>query len=307
MDKRIYAVDVGGTSIKYGVFNQAGALIKDWSVTTDVGAGHEAILEGIAEVIKEDAQDLAHVFGVGLGFPGTVHDGIVIKAANLNWEQVDVKATLLKHLNNQVLIAVENDANLAALGEYTKNTVKSNALVMFTLGTGIGGGIVLDGKLWRGCHGLAAEVGHLDIGMFDFVCGCGKTSCFETVASATGIKRLATMYIDHKRFNTSIETVYSAKQIFDAAKTGDKLALHVIDKAALAIAKASRMMALVLNPETILIGGGVSEAGVFLIERIESHYHDLNTGIKIPLTFQAALLGNKAGLYGCFEVVKQNG
>ncbi len=307
MRKRIYSVDVGGTSIKYGVFDSKKKLLKAWSVPTDVAIGSEAILEAIATEIKNDCEDVSQLFGVGLGFPGTVNEGIVIKAPNLNWEMVDVKAALTRLLGEKVVIAVENDANLAALGEYRSSSIDSDAMVLFTLGTGIGGGIVLNGKLWRGHNGLAAEIGHLDIGMFDFVCGCGETSCFETVASATGIKRLATMYIDNKRFNTSIETVYSAKQIFDAAKTGDKLALHVVDKAALAIAKATRMIALVLNPDTVLIGGGVSEAGSFLIERIEENYQALNRGIQIPVSFQTASLGNQAGLYGGYEAVKDYG
>ena len=294
--KHVYAVDIGGSSIKYGLFDEAGTLIRRWKEKITAQDGPEAVMKAVAATIQ--AQDEAPN-AVSVGVPGPVDDDRLVFAPNLGWRDVDVIGWLRASLGDGVRYRLENDANLAALGEALHVTTRGT-VVFFALGTGIGGGIVSSGKILRGYHGMAGEFGHLHVSSLELPCGCGLSGHLETVASARGIKQLARHFIKNGDVRTSLTRIISAKQVMDAAHKGDALALKVIDEAALALAKAVRMVALVIDPDAVVFGGGVADAGAFFIDQIRAHYEVLNRGIVVPISFVQAKHGQNAQLYGAY-------
>ncbi len=296
--KYIYAVDIGGSSIKYGLFDETGTLMRRWKETIKDKTVPSVVMKAIASTIR--AQDeVPHAVSVGV--PGPVAEDRLVFAPNLGWRDVDVIGWLRAELGNSIVYALENDANLAALGE-SLHVTSTGTVVFFALGTGIGGGIVQAGRIVRGHHGVAGEFGHMDVGMYDFTCGCGQKGHLETIASATGLKNVARRLRDQK-FPTTLTRIQSSKQIVEAAKRGDTLSTKAVDEAAKALAKAVRMVALTLNPDAVVFGGGVAEAGPFLLERVRAHYAALNTGIVAPISFVQAKHGQNAQLHGAYARV----
>ena len=249
---------------------------------------------------KEDVQ------GIGLGVPGPVgSDGTVYKCVNLGWDIFNVETELYKKTG--LLVKAGNDANVAALGEMWQGGGKGHEdVVMITLGTGVGGGIIIGGRIVAGHHGAGGEIGHILMREDETqTCGCGKKGHLEQYASATGIVRMAQEKLSGETRATKLNEIrpLTAKDIFDAAKEGDTVALELTDQLCGILATAMSSISCVADPEIFVVGGGVSKAGAFLIEGIKKHFVEkafhASEGTEIAL----ATLGNDAGMYGCVRLL----
>ena len=310
MGKLCFGVDLGGTTVKMGMFTTEGALLSDWEIVTRKEDNGSHILDDIAQSIKEkmesESVDPADVVGVGIGVPGPVTpNGVVKGCVNLGWGDVAVEETFKDKTGFNVKAG--NDANVAALGELWQGGGKGyDSLVMMTLGTGVGGGIVLDGKIVAGSHGAAGEIGHMGV-VYDETeyCNCGKKGCLEQVASATGIVKETKKLLAAEDMESSLRSIenLTAKDVFDEAKKGDALALMAVDKLSEYIGIALAHLACVVDPDAFIIGGGVSKAGDFLIENIQKKYVEkaFTQCKKTPI--KLATLGNSAGIYGAAKMV----
>lgn len=308
MRKYIIGVDVGGTSVKIGKFNRAGDLLDKFSVKTDLSNHGANILKDIIQAIKENiATD--EIIGIGLGVPGPVKNNVVIHCVNLGWGRKDLEKEVHSLINDEnIIIQAGNDANVAAAGEMFKGIAKGyKNVVMFTLGTGVGGGIILDGKVVEGVNGSGGELGHVIVDQrHNFACNCGKKGCLETVASATGIVNLAKTRLAHSKVWSPLRKYedFSAKKVFDCAKEDDAIGKQTIDEAMRYLALAMANVSLTLDPEIIVIGGGVSNAGEIILEYVNKYYYDyVNPFIK-KANIAMASLGNDAGIYGCAYLIK---
>jgi len=310
MKKYIVGIDIGGTSCKIGLFNLSGTLLKKWDIHTNKEENGKYILNDIYDSIHHQIPDLNEIYGYGFGVPGPVVKSIVVRCVNLGWKEYDL-VSIFSNLTNNNNVQVQNDANVAALGETIFGAgigFKNSAMI--TLGTGIGGGIVIDGKIVDGAHGAAGELGHLSVIKGNgHLCNCGKHGCLETVASATGIKNLFND-LDQKSNVDSLLTDrehISAKMIIEAAKKGDLLALEVVESFTYYVGYACSILSITSNPAIIIIGGGVSRAGSFIIDKIDKYFREF---IFIPVKdtkIVLAKLGNEAGIYGAASLVKYNG
>lgn len=310
MGKLCFGVDLGGTTVKMGVFTVEGSLLSDWEIPTRKEEDGKYILDDIAESIKEriekDAINVEDVVGVGIGVPGPVTStGIVKGCVNLGWGDVPVEEILKDKTGFPAKAG--NDANVAALGELWQGGGKGfDNLVMVTLGTGVGGGIVLDGKIVTGSHGAAGELGHMPV-VYDEteVCGCGKKGCLEQVASATGIVKETKKILINSSADSTLRSIenFTAKDVFDAAKAGDEVALQSVDKLGEYLGIAFSHIACVVDPDVFIIGGGVSKAGDFLVNAINKFYVEkaFHQCRKTPI--KLATLGNSAGIYGAAKLV----
>jgi len=306
MSKYVVGVDIGGTTVKLGYFSAEGELLEKWEITTRTDDGGAYILGDIADSVKAKMAErgiaLSDVIGVGMGVPGPVKDdGTVIKCVNLGWGVFNA-AEELSGLLDGVKVKVGNDANMAALGEMWMGGGKGHQnIVMVTLGTGVGGGIILNGKMLAGVNGAGGEIGHMtmDINETD-VCNCGKRGCLEQYASATGIVRLANKALnDSDRPSKLREVQYiSAKEIFDAAKSGDELAMEQVEALGKKLGLAAAQIACVVDPEVFVIGGGVSKAGQIILDVAEKYFKQYAFHACRSTTFELAELGNDAGIYG---------
>lgn len=305
MAKYVFGVDIGGTTVKIGLFSTEGELLDKWEITTRTDDGGAYILSDIAasidnkltekEITKEDVK------GVGMGVPGPVkEDGTVIKCVNLGWGIFNA-ANELSELTG-LPVKVGNDANMAALGEYWQGGGKEyDNVVMVTLGTGVGGGIILNGKMLAGVNGAGGEIGHMTIDLNEQdACNCGKKGCLEQYASATGIVRLANRALQATDKPSRLREVkyISAKEIFDAAKNGDDLALDLIEEHGRRLGYALANVACVVDPEVFVIGGGVSKAGDILITTTKKFFQEYAFHACRNTEFKLATLGNDAGMYG---------
>lgn len=298
MKKYAFGVDVGGTTCKIGFFETTGVLLDKWEIPTNTANAGEAILSDVAHAInnKLAASSIAKedVQGVGVGVPGAVTDYSVVHGCeNLGWETVEV-ARELEQLTG-LPIKVENDANMAVLGEMWKGgAAGSKNVLLATLGTGVGAGIISNGHIVTGFEGGAGEIGHMVVDYNETEqCSCGKYGCLEQYASATGIVRLA------KRRGMQ----GTAKDIFDAAKAGDAEALAVVDEVCKILGIALANVACALNPEVIVIGGGVSKAGDILIQHVEKHFKKYVFYACKNVRFALVTLGNDAGIWGCARLL----
>lgn len=306
MKRYIYGIDIGGTSIKFGLFDLDFKLIDKWETPTDKTDAGVHIIDDIVTAIETRTPKLDEVLGYGFGVPGPVVKHYIPVCVNLGWKDVDLPGLLKERLQNDNIF-VGNDANVACLGEAFIGAGHGRKNVaMITLGTGVGTGIVVDGHILEGHNGSAGEIGHLSVAHdYPIVCNCGKTGCLETVASATGIRNIYNRRKgDHIGHSVLFDVPFpSAKDIFDAAKAGDLLALEVVDEAADYIGYACHVIGITTNPSVIVIGGGVSKAGDFLIDRIKSVYRNLAFKASIDTKIVAATLGNDAGIHGAAELV----
>lgn len=304
--KYCFGVDIGGTTIKMGLFTAEGELLDKWEITTRRENGGEKVPQDIADAIAKKCVDKniekSDITGVGIGVPGPVrNDGTVMKCANLGWGifNVNEKMSELTGLKCQAL----NDANAAALGELWRGSGKGfKNLVFITLGTGVGGGIVIDGKIIAGIHGGGGEIGHIVVNpKEDAVCGCGGHGHLEQYASATGIVRLAKKGMQDKSVNTVLrekEAELTCKDIFDAAKSGDAFANGLVDEMCSYLALALSGVAATCDPEAYVIGGGVSKAGEIITDTVKKHFYSNNMNVLTQSEFRLASLGNDAGIYG---------
>ncbi len=311
MKNYVFGIDVGGTTIKCGLFSTRGELLDKWEIKTNKENNGSQIISDIATTVKAKCEEknieLSEVEGIGLGVPGPVNnEGIVVIAVNLGWEQKNAKDELEALVG--IPVAVANDANVAALGELWLGAASgSKDAIMFTLGTGVGGGVIIDGKVVAGVHGAGGEIGHVTV-VIDGgnSCNCGKTGCLETVASATGIVRETVKYLtasDEPSTLRDLETI-EAKDVFDAAKANDEVALKMVDQLGRYIGVAAANLAATTDPQKFIIGGGVSKAGQILIDHIVKHYEVFTFGPIKSTEFVLAELGNDAGIVGSAYLAK---
>lgn len=309
MKQYVIGVDIGGTTVKLGLFHLNGEVLDKWEIKTHTENGGERILPDIAasinERLKEKGISKEEVSGVGCGIPGPINEeGIVPHTANLGWGYKEVT----KELETLTGLPCKggNDANVAALGEMWKGGAEGyHNVIMVTLGTGVGGGIIIGGKIVAGSHGAGGEIGHLHVD--DDIpgkCGCGNQGCLEQVASATGIVNLAMRALEDSEMPSLLrQGEVSAKTVFDAVKAGDALAIEVAERFGKYLGTALANIAAVVDPEAIVIGGGVSKAGPVLLTYIEKYYQKYCFKSCQDVRFVLATLGNDAGIYGSAKLV----
>ena len=310
MKKYGFGVDIGGTTIKMGFFETNGKLIDKWEIKTDTTNNGENILSDVAKAIDnklaQEAISKDQIQGIGIGVPGPVRESSVVnRCVNLGWGVVNVAEELSSLTGLDVKVG--NDANVAALGEMWQGGAKGcKDVVMVTLGTGVGGGIIVDGKIVAGFNGAGGEIGHITVNPDEIeACNCGKYGCLEQYTSATGIVRMAKRKMAKSADETSLRKLenVTAKDIFDAAKEGDELAKELVDELGEILGSALSNIACVVNPEAIVIGGGVSKAGAILIDTIQEHFRENAFFACRETRFELATLGNDAGIYGCAALV----
>ncbi len=308
-----FGVDIGGTTIKMGLFRVDGTLVEKWEIPTNKEKQGKHILPDIAMEIRTKMKDKEihrkDVVGVGIGVPGPVTaDGTVLKCVNLGWNVFNVEETLSEMVD--LPVKAGNDANIAAMGEMWQGGGKGyKSVVMVTLGTGVGGGIIVDGKLVSGSNGAGGEIGHIKVsGNEEEACGCGKKGCLEQYASATGIVKEAKRLLqkDERPSELRYYNEITAKDIFDLAKDGDELATELVEKLGEKLGSALATVSCVCDPEVYVIGGGVSKAGMILLNVIQKYYVEKAFHACERTKFELATLGNDAGIYGGVSLVLNN-
>ena len=307
--KYCYGVDIGGTTVKMGLFEETGKILDKWEIVTRIEDEGKAILPDIAASILEKTQahglEKSEILGIGAGVPAPVTaEGVVNGSANLGWNYKEVKRELEELTGMDALIG--NDANVAALGEMWKGGgAGQKNLVMITLGTGVGGGVIVNGKVITGEHGAGGEVGHICVNYDETdVCGCGNRGCLEQYASATGIVRLAKKHLAEETRDTVLkkESV-TAKDVFDAVKAGDAVAVSVAEEFGRYLASGLINLAVIADPAVFVIGGGVSKAGEVLIPFIQKPYREKAFFSNREIEFKLATLGNDAGICGAAKMI----
>lgn len=309
MGQYVFGVDIGGTTVKLGLFDIDGNLMKKWEIPTRTQESGSHILPDVAEsilnVMGEEQITGEAVEGIGVGAPGPIDkEGVVYKTANLGWGVFSIVEALQGQLG--LPVKAGNDANVAALGEMWKGGGQGyRNLVVVTLGTGVGGGIIIDGAMLTGSTGAGGEIGHIHVDDDETeACGCGNIGCLEQYSSATGITRLA-----EKRLKGTTEksilrdSKVSAKSVFDAVKAGDAVAIKVAEEFGEYLGKGLAAIAGVVNPEAFVIGGGVSKAGEILFDYIVPNYRKFVFHGSRDAEFKLATLGNDAGIYGAAKLV----
>ena len=311
-DKFCFGVDVGGTTVKIGLFQTDGTIVDKWEIKTNTANHGSAVLPDIAhslaDKLKERNIEKSMVEGIGIGVPAPVNaDGIVQNTANLGWGYKEVKREMEEL--TVLIVEVGNDANVAALGEMWLGAGKGQQdMIMVTLGTGVGGGVIVGGRPIVGSGGAGGEIGHLCVNYEETDhCGCGKTGCLEQYASATGIARLARIRLT-KNDDPSILRgcemgEITAKTVFDALKEGDKIAGEIVEEFGSYLGHAMANIAAVTDPTVIVIGGGVSKAGEIILGYIEKYYQEKAFFANRHTKFILAELGNDAGICGSAKLV----
>lgn len=310
MKKYAFGIDVGGTTCKIGFFETNGKLIDKWEIKTNTENNGAAILSDIAQAVDnklaQEGISKDDVQGVGIGVPGPVKsNGVVNRCVNLGWGIVNVE----EELGNLTGLKVKagNDANVAALGEMWQGAAKGcKDVIMVTLGTGVGGGIIVDGKVVAGFNGAGGEIGHITVNHDEIeACNCGQYGCLEQYTSATGIVRVAKRKLAKTNDETSLRNFpeLTAKDVFDEAKAGDAVANVIVEEVCEILGSTLSNIACVVNPEIIVIGGGVSKAGPILIDTIQKYYRETSFHACKDAKFAVADLGNDAGMYGCVQML----
>ena len=304
-----FGIDLGGTTVKLAFFHKDGRMLHKWEIPTDTSESGKRILPDIAAAVLGHLESAripkSEVIGIGIAVPGPVlPDGTVNRCVNLGWGVVDLHGELARLTGFPVKGG--NDANVAALGECWKGSgAGSRSMVMATLGTGIGGGIVLDGKIIGGAHGAGGEIGHMVLNPTESeICGCGKRGCAEQYCSATGVVRLANRYLDAHDDESVLrrKRVIHCKDVFDAAKRGDIASMKILDQMFDLLGMFLANVCCTMDPEVIVMGGGVSKAGQMLVDGATQAFaryaFHACRGTRIVL----ASLGNDAGAYGAFKL-----
>ena len=311
MGKKCIGVDVGGTSVKLGIFDVDGVLLKKWEIPTRKEEQGKYVLDDIAASIRETLKDenisMEEVVGVGIDVPGPVKkNGYVEVCVNLGWRDIYPAKELSARLDG-IPAECGNDANAAALGEMWKGGGEGYSdIVMVTLGTGVGGGVIINEKIIAGRHGLGGEIGHIHVMEGEKeACNCGGHGCLEQVASATGIARTARRMLAADNRPSTLRSLknISAKNVLDAAKAGDALALESLNKSCYYLGWALATISMVLDPQAFLIGGGVSKAGTFLTDIIKRYHDELSPMATKKADIVLAKLGNDAGIYGAAKLI----
>lgn len=312
MGKKCIGIDIGGTTVKLGLFETDGTLLYKWEIPTRKEESGKYILGDVAasiqQILAERQIAMADVVGAGMGVPGPVMpDGSISRCVNLGWCNMNPQKDLSELLGG-LSVKSGNDANVAALGEMWQGGGKgSTDLVMVTLGTGVGGGVIVDEKIVAGKHGLGGEIGHIHVRDDEAeYCNCGGRGCVEQIASATGIAREARRKMAASDAPSAMRQFgddITAKDVLDSAKAGDEMALEVMEIVGHYLGLLLSQLALIVDPDMFVIGGGVSKAGQFLIDQIEKHYEYFTPISKNKATIGLAKLGNDAGIYGAARLV----
>ena len=307
----LFGIDIGGTTVKIGFLDIAGNIIEKWEIKTDKSEKGRHILPDIADSILKFMDNKGvtgrDIYGIGFGVPGPVNKNVVLACVNLGWENVDVAKDFQLLLPFRVNIVAANDANVAAFGEVKKGGLDIHNACMFTLGTGVGGGIIVDGMPIDGSNGSAGEVGHLHIDdKHNYACNCGLTGCLETITSATGVVRLAKDYLRNDKESALNQLPnFSAKDVYELAEKGDKLCLKVTDEVAYYLGLAASIIGCTFNPDRFIIGGGMSKSGDFLLKNVEKYYQQFAFKTTKDTPFYLAKLGNDAGMVGAALLAKK--
>ncbi|WP_106497146.1 ROK family glucokinase [Lentibacillus sp. Marseille-P4043] len=314
MNDLIIGIDIGGTTSKIGLLDLQGAIVCKWEIPTSTANNGDSIVQDIWQSISDtlSTSQIKAVIGIGIGAPGFIDGatGLVYEAVNIGWKDFQLAAYFSSIVNLPVF--VENDANIAVLGENWKGAGnQSENLIALTLGTGVGGGIIANGTILNGVNGTAGEIGHITVNPEGYPCNCGKKGCLETIASATGIVRQAMERIkqeptSHLASFYQQSGVVTAKDIFDLAHNGDPDCKAIVERTGDVLGFAIANLATVINPSTLLIGGGVSKAGDQLLSSINSAF----TKYALPRVSEVcklkiAQLGNDAGIIGAAFLVKE--
>lgn len=315
MAKYIYGIDIGGTTVKMGLFDEKGDMLEKWEIVTRKENNGENILPDIVKSIKEKNSEKSietdDILGIGMGVPGPItENGRVLKCANLGWGIFSVADEMSK-LTGVKKVKVGNDANVAALGEQWRGGGRGfDNIVMVTLGTGVGGGIIMNGKILTGENGAAGEIGHITVNPKEtLTCGCGCKGCLEQYSSATGVIRLAKERLEASDKPSELrkfaDDEIGGKEVFDAYKAGDELAAEAVDEFAAYLGMGLGNVASVVDTQAFVIGGGLSKNGPIVIELIKKQY-EKNVMFALKNTeFRLAELGNDAGMYGAVRMVIQ--
>ncbi|CDA29545.1 ROK family glucokinase [Eubacterium sp. CAG:156] len=312
MKNYCFGIDVGGTTVKLGLFSTAGELLDKWEITTRTENFGENILSDICEAMEarlaEKEISLDDIEGVGIGLPGPItNDGTVLQCVNLGWGTFNVEEKLSEMFRG-IKVKAGNDANVAALGEAWQGGGKDyDDIVMITLGTGVGGGVIINGKILTGYNGGAGEIGHMHVDDNETdSCNCGRKGCLEQFTSATGVVRLAKRLMNNTDKETKMREFgenITAKDVFDLAKEGDAGANEVVETMGTYLGTAMSHIAVVVNPQAFIIGGGVSKAGQFLIDAIKDKYRETCFAACGDAAVHLATLGNDAGMYGAAAMI----
>lgn len=312
MNQKCIGIDIGGTTVKIGIFETDGTLLEKWEIPTRKEDGGRYILEDVAASIRKRIKSmglsLKDMKGAGMGLPGPVlPDGYVEVCVNLGWKALNPQE-ILSGLLDGLPVKSTNDANVAALGEMWQGGGKDyKDLVMVTLGTGVGGGIILDGKILNGTQGVGGEIGHIHVRDEEMeFCNCGGRGCLEQVASATGIAREAYRVLERDTSPSVLREKkgrLTARDVLDAAKEGDGPALEVVETACRYLGLVLSQTTMILDPQIYLIGGGVSKAGTFLTEKIQKYHDELTPHARKKAKIMLAKLGNDAGIYGAAKMI----
>lgn len=310
--KYIFGIDIGGTTCKAGLFLEKGELLHKWEFPTDISNHGEQILPKVAIEIQHKLVEFeikqTDVVGIGVGVPGPVTgDGVVNGCVNLGWGLKDVSLELGELIG--CAVQVGNDANVAALGELVAGTGKGKkSLILITLGTGVGGGIITEGRISKGAHGAAGEIGHMLINSLEEQrCACGRKGCLEQYVSATGIVRMAKKKLKENKIHSTrlVEEGLNTKIIFEKAMENDEVAQLIIEEVGDILGKAIANLGVIVDPEIVVIGGGVSHAGQLLIDVITKHFQKYAFHANVNMPICLAQLGNDAGIFGCYGMMIQ--
>ena len=305
-----FGVDLGGTTVKLAWFDEKGTLLEKWEIPTVTDNDGERILPDIAASINgfldENKIDREQVIGIGIGVPGPVDKtGVVNKCINLGWGVFNIHEVLSRLTG--LPVRAGNDANMAALGECWKGGGKGcDNMVLATLGTGVGGGIIVGGKPLHGEHGAGGEIGHIVVNKYEQEqCGCGKYGCVEQYCSATGVVRLTRQHLAASLEDSVLrrEKELTCKAVFDAGQAGDPLALEVLEEVYDYMGQFLSDICCVIDPEVVVFGGGVSRAGQCLLDGTRRYFDKYIFHASRGVRFALAALGNDAGAYGAFKLV----
>lgn len=313
-DKWLVGVDLGGTTTKIAFLSTYGEILYKWEIPTDKSDSGKHIIAHIAKSIDAKLEQLdvkkEQLIGIGMGAPGPVEmrRGIIYEAINLGWSENTPLKDLIE-METGLPAVIDNDANCAALGEMWKGAGNgAKDLVCVTLGTGVGGGVITNGEIVHGIRGAGGEIGHITVvPKGGYSCNCGKTGCLETVASATGVVRVAREKLKSSTEDSVLRDlkVIGSKQVLDAARTGDSLALKIVDQLAYYLGLSLANLGNAVNPEKIVIGGGVSKAGKTLLEPVMNYFKRFAfPKVRTSTTIDIATLENDAGVIGAAWLVK---
>ena len=307
-----FGVDVGGTTVKLGLFSRDGVLLEKWEIPTRTQNNGENVLPDIVASIRSKLSEKniapQNVEGIGIGVPGPVSaDFTVNKCVNLGWGVFNLKDKMNQLLPEIPNVAAGNDANVATLGELWQGGGKGyQSAVMFTLGTGVGGGVVVDGKIVAGANGGAGEVGHMTVEPGETVpCACGKYGCLEQYASANGIVRMGKVMLSQCDKPSALRDLerFTAKDICDLARNGEEMAMDIVERFGEYMGRAMSYVACTTDPDVFIVGGGMSRAGSIITDVMLKYYRKYAFHVSTGTSIALAELGNDAGIYGCAKMI----